>query len=65
MDHPFRLFSWRFVSIGKCPKCNRNVRQEVVLKKTLSGNLVYESTNSLINDTEYIDLDYKFKKLAK
>ncbi|MPQ43589.1 3'-5' exonuclease [Clostridium tarantellae] len=63
IEHPLKLFSWRFISIGKCPKCKSNILQEVILKKTLSGDIVYNNINTFISNIEYIDYVYKFKRL--
>lgn len=61
-EHPLRLFSWRFLSLGKCPKCNHKLLQEVVLKKTLSDEVVFNKVNSILSDIEYMDMAYKFKR---
>lgn len=62
VEYPLKLFSWRFLSIGKCPKCKSRILQEVLLKKTLTGEVVYSCINNFISDIEYIDFSYKFKK---
>jgi DNA polymerase III epsilon subunit-like protein len=62
IERPLKLFSWRFMGIGKCPKCNTKVLQEVIVKKTISGDEIYSNVNSILNDMEYTDYYYKFDK---
>ncbi|MBK1811380.1 exonuclease domain-containing protein [Clostridium sp. YIM B02505] len=62
VERPLKLFNWRFMGIGKCPKCNTKVLQEVIVKKTISGDEVYNNVNSVLNDIEYTDYYYKFEK---
>ena len=62
-EYPLELFSWRFISLGKCPKCRGRVLQEVLLKRTLTGEVVSSPVNSFIDDLEYMDISYKFKKI--
>lgn len=61
-EHPLQLFSWRFISVGKCPKCRSRILQEVLLKRTLTGEIACNPINSFITDLEYMDISYKFKK---
>lgn len=63
VEHPLKLFNWRFLSIGKCPKCDHKILQEVILKKTLSNEIVFKKVNSILTDIEYMDMDYKFKRI--
>lgn len=62
IEKPLKLFSWRFMAIGKCPKCNSKILQEVMVKRTLSGEEVYNNINTVLNDLEYMDYSYKFEK---
>ncbi|GIM29187.1 hypothetical protein CPJCM30710_18530 [Clostridium polyendosporum] len=62
IEKPLKLFNWRFMAIGKCPKCNSKILQEVMIKRTLSGEEVYNNINTVLNDLEYMDYSYKFEK---
>lgn len=64
VEQPLRLFSWRFMSIGICPKCKSKILQEVIIKKTLSGSEVYNNIKTILNDIEYMDYCYKFEKAS-
>lgn len=55
---------WRFLSLGKCPKCNSNVMNEIIVKRTFSGQEVYNEKAIIIDEIEYIDYSYKLKKIA-
>lgn len=65
VEQPLRLFSWRFMSIGICPKCKSKILQEVVIKKTLSGSEVYNNIKTILSDIEYMDYCYKFEKASE
>lgn len=55
---------WRFLSLGKCPKCNSNIINELIVKKTFSGEDVYNEKAIIIDEVEYIDYSYKLKKVV-
>lgn len=55
---------WRFLSLGKCPKCNSNIMNEIIVKRTFSGQEVYNEKAIIIDEIEYIDYSYKLKKIA-
>ena len=63
LEYDFIPIKWRFVSLGKCPKCNNKVMNEVIIKKTFSGEEVYNEISTIINEIEYINCSYKFKKI--
>ncbi len=63
-ENPLRLFSWRFLALGYCPKCRSRLLQEVVIKKTLSGEKVYTNVTKIIDESDYINYSYKFKKIG-
>lgn len=62
IEYPLKPISWRFLSLGICPKCNSKVVNEVVVKKTFSGEDVYNEISSIIDEVEYINYTYKMKK---
>lgn len=65
IEHPLQLFSWRFVSLGKCKKCNSNLLQEIIVKKTLSGGIIYAEEVLTLDDYDYMTFGYKFKVKRK
>ena len=62
IEIPLKAMSWRFVSLGKCPKCNNRVINEVQVKKTISGKVVYKEISTIINEVEYMNYYYKINK---
>ncbi|NKF06347.1 exonuclease domain-containing protein [Clostridium gasigenes] len=62
IEYPLKPINWRFLSLGICPKCNRKVINEVVIKKTFSGEEVYKETSTIVNEVEYINYTYKMYK---
>ncbi|WP_426348931.1 exonuclease domain-containing protein [Alloiococcus sp. CFN-8] len=63
-EEPLKLFSWRFMALGMCPKCKSRLLQEVVIKKTLAGEKVYTNNTNIINESDYLNYSYKFKKIG-
>lgn len=64
MEHPFRLFNWKFVGLGYCSKCHSKILYEIVVKKTIKGDEVYNNKKTIIDDVEYSDYAYKFKQIS-
>lgn len=62
VEYPLKPISWRFLSLGICPKCNSKVINEVVVKKTFSGEDVYNEMSTIVNEVEYINYTYKMNK---
>lgn len=65
LETPIKLLKWRFVSIGKCSKCNNNILCEIVVKETLNGKRVFTEINSIIKNEVYLNYMYKFEKAKK
>lgn len=63
IDHDFVPLKWRFLSLGKCPKCNNRVVNEIVVKKTFSGEEVYKEVSTIVDEIEYMNYNYKVKKV--
>ncbi|TGY42582.1 exonuclease domain-containing protein [Clostridium sartagoforme] len=63
IEHDFVPLKWRFLSIGKCPKCNNRVVNEIVVKKTFSGEEVYKEVSTIVDEIEYMNYNYKVKKV--
>ncbi len=63
LEYDFIPIKWRFVSLGMCPKCNNKIMNEVIIKKTFSGEEVYNEISTIINEIEYSNCSYKIKKI--
>lgn len=63
IEHDFVPLKWRFLSLGKCPKCNNRVINEIVVKKTFSGEEVYKEVSTIVDEIEYMNYNYKVKKV--
>ncbi|EOR21391.1 MULTISPECIES: 3'-5' exonuclease [Clostridium] len=63
IEYNFTPVKWRFISLGKCPKCNNKVMNELIVKKTFSGEEVYNEISTIIDEIEYINYGYKIKKI--
>ena len=55
-------YKWRFISIGKCSKCNASILNEVIVKKTLHEEIIYYEIGNIIGNLEYLDYTYKLDK---
>ena len=62
-EYDFIPMKWRFIAIGRCKKCNNRIIDEVTVKKTFSGEEVYNEIATIIDEVEYIDYSYKIKKI--
>lgn len=62
LDFDYMPNKWRFISVGKCSKCNNAIVNEVIVKKTLHGEYVYSEISSMISEKEYLDYSYKLDK---
>lgn len=65
IEYDFIPMKWRFISLGKCPRCNNNIMNELIVKRTFAGNEVYNEKAIIIDEVEYIDYSYKIKKNNK
>lgn len=54
---------WRYMSIGACTKCKNKVLNEVILKKSISENVVYKEVATIIDEIDYIKYLDRFKKI--
>ncbi|MGL5415232.1 MAG: exonuclease domain-containing protein [Clostridium sp.] len=62
LDFDYMPARWRFLSVGICPKCHSTILNEVIIKKTLHGKVVYSEIGSILNEIEYSDYMYKLEK---
>lgn len=56
-------FKWRYISIGMCTKCKNKILNEVILKKSIVGNVVYKEIATIIDEIDYVKYSDKIKKL--
>lgn len=59
LETPIKLLNWRFAAVGACQKCNSNVLCEVIIKKTLQGEVKYTEVTSILKNERYLDYIYK------
>jgi DNA polymerase III epsilon subunit-like protein len=64
MEYPFRLFNWKFVGLGYCSSCHSKVLHEIVVKKTIKGDEVYDNKRTIIDEVEYSDYAYKLRQIS-
>ncbi|WP_288479471.1 3'-5' exonuclease [uncultured Clostridium sp.] len=62
LDFDYMPARWRFISIGICSKCHSAVLNEVIVKKTLLGKVIYSEIGSILNEIEYSDYSYRLEK---
>ncbi|MGL5646612.1 MAG: exonuclease domain-containing protein [Clostridium sp.] len=62
LDFDYMPARWRFLSVGICPKCHSTILNEVIIKKTLHGKVIYSEIGSILNEIEYSDYMYKLEK---
>lgn len=60
-EYPFKLMGWRFVSIGICNKCNNKILNELIVKRSLDGKIIYQEVLSFINEIEYSRYENRLK----
>lgn len=63
IEFQLKLLNWRFIALGECPRCNNKILDEVVVKRTLSGQDVYKEVSTVISELEYINYTYKLKNV--
>jgi DNA polymerase III epsilon subunit-like protein len=62
LDFDYMPARWRFISVGICSKCHSAVLNEVIVKKTLLGKVIYSEIGSILNEIEYSDYSYRLEK---
>ncbi|MGL4873235.1 MAG: exonuclease domain-containing protein [Clostridium sp.] len=62
LDFDYMPARWRFLSVGICPKCHSTILNEVIVKKTLHGKIMYSEIGGVLNEVEYSDYMYKLEK---
>ena len=62
LDYNFTNLGWRFVAIGTCSKCNSRILEEVIVKKSLSGEMIYREVYSIIDEIEFLKYENRLIK---
>ncbi|MBW6408845.1 3'-5' exonuclease [Clostridium weizhouense] len=63
LEEEFKLLNWRFASVGSCPKCRNKILSEIIVKRTLQGNDVYNEVNTILKEEAYLNYVYKLEKI--
>ena len=61
MSYKFVPIGWRMISLGTCTKCKCRVLEELIIKKTLSGEHVYNEVFSIIDEIDYMKYENKVR----
>ena len=61
INYPFKVMGWRFVSLGTCSKCKNRVVNELIIKKSLSGEEIYKEITTIVDECDYIRYENKMK----
>lgn len=61
INYPFKALGWRFISLGTCSKCKNRVLDELIIKKSLSGEEIYKEILTVIDEFEYIKYENRVK----
>lgn len=64
LEFPFELHKYKFISLGHCRLCGTKVKQELVVRKNLKGQKVYNHKDIILNEDQYSELCYKFRKIS-
>lgn len=61
VEYPLKIVGWRFVSIGVCTKCKSKVLNELIIKRSLYGEIIYQEVSSFLDDIEYSRYESRLK----
>ena len=62
INYSFKVMGWRFVALGTCLKCKNRVVNELILKKSLSGEMIYKEIGTIVDEFEYIKYENRMNK---
>lgn len=65
LETSIELLNWRFAALGRCSKCKNNILFEIIVKKTLQGEIGYREISSILKEDIYMDYVYKFDNLKE
>lgn len=61
LEYSYKVVGWRFISIGICSRCHNKVLQEIMVKKSLSEDLIYKEVATVIDEFEYSKYENRLK----
>lgn len=61
VEYSFKIIGWRFVGLGICSRCHNKVLQEIIVKKSLSGDLIYNEVSTVIDEFEYLKYENRLR----
>lgn len=65
LETSIELLKWRFAVIGRCSKCKNNILFEIIVKKSLQGEIGYKEISSQLKEDTYLDYMYKFDNIKE
>lgn len=63
LETSLECLNWRFAALGICQKCKNKILFEVLVKKTLQGEIGYKEISSILKEDVYLDYVYKFDNM--
>lgn len=63
LETSLECLNWRFAALGICQKCKNKILFEVLVKKTLQGEMGYKEISSILKEDVYLDYVYKFDNM--
>lgn len=64
LEFPFELQKSKFISMGHCSTCGAKIKQELVVRKNLKGQKIYNHRGIILSEEQYSELYYKFKNIS-
>lgn len=65
LETSLERLNWRFGAIGRCQKCKNKILFEVIVKKTLQGEIGYKEISSILKEDVYLNYVYKFDNMKE
>lgn len=62
VEEEYKYLSWRFLALGECDKCRNKMKFEVLVKRTLANEVVYNEIATIIKDEEYLKLQHRMNR---
>ena len=62
VQYEFTILGWRFVSLTTCPKCKSRILDELIVKKSLSGELIYKQVYTNIDEIDFLRYENRLKR---
>ena len=62
LEEEFKYSGWRFLALGECEKCRNKIKFEMLAKRTLANEIVYNEIATIIKDEEYARIQHRMNK---